>query len=296
MQQHEIQFREFMAACGVVTEAVIPDDGTLCRFHVQGDKPGTRNGWAVLFGEGVPAGCFGHWRTGVHRTWSAKRPHQMTPEERQQQKANLQRARAKRERQQRERYQWASQRAMRLWINAVPADPGHAYLNSKSIQPHLARQLGSSLVMLLQDISGNPWSLQFIAENGEKRLLAGGRKKGCFILVGNPEHPERVRICEGFATGATLAEQDSAALVLAAVDASNLVTVALAVRQKWPRAELLICGDDDRLTAGNPGVSKASEAAYQSQAMLELPQWPPGAPLHLTDFNDLACWLRQEVA
>ena len=101
----------------------------------------------------------------------------------------------------------------------------------------------------------------------------------------------RIILCEGWATGSSLAEDEPAALVLAAIDAGNLEPVALAARLRWPNAEQVIAGDDDRLTTGNPGATKAKVAAIASGALLALPQWPKDAPTHLTDFNDLAVWL-----
>ena len=80
-------------------------------------------------------------------------------------------------------------------------------------------------------------------------------------------------------------------LVLAAINAGNLELVALAAGCRWPSAELVIAGNDDRLTAGGPGATKAKAAAIVSGALLALPQWPEGAPKHLNDFNDLAVWI-----
>jgi putative DNA primase/helicase len=79
--------------------------------------------------------------------------------------------------------------------------------------------------------------------------------------------------------------------VLAALNAGNLKPVAVACRQHWPSAEIIIAGDDDRQTNGNPGATKAREAAIAAGAELALPQWPEGAPENLSDFNDLAVWL-----
>jgi len=124
------------------------------------------------------------------------------------------------------------------------------------------------------DLTGRLTNLQFIVTDGRKRLLSGGRKRGCFIPVaGDMENPARVIICEGWATGCTLTEDEPAVLVLAAIDAGNLGPVALAVCRHWPSAGLVIAGDDDRLTAGNPGATKAKAAAIASGALLALPQW-----------------------
>nr|VFJ67451.1 MAG: putative DNA primase/helicase [Candidatus Kentron sp. FM]VFJ69182.1 MAG: putative DNA primase/helicase [Candidatus Kentron sp. FM]VFK17966.1 MAG: putative DNA primase/helicase [Candidatus Kentron sp. FM] len=99
-------------------------------------------------------------------------------------------------------------------------------------------------------------------------------------------------ICEGWATGCTLAEDEPEALVLAAIDAGNLKAVAMEARHHWPSVERVIAGDDDRQTPGNPGATKARAAAIASGAVLAFPQWPEGAPDTLTDFNDLVQWAR----
>jgi putative DNA primase/helicase len=188
--------------------------------------------------------------------------------------------------------QTAARRAAAILNAATPAQADHPYLVRKRIQPHGARIHKGALTLPVMDFTGNLASLQFIATDGGKLLLSGGRKRGCFIPVaGDIANPTRVIVCEGWATGCTLAEDEPTVLVLAAIDAGNLEPVALAARRRWPSAELVIAGDDDRLTAGNPGATKAKTAAIASGALLALPQWPEDAPDHLTDFNDLAVWL-----
>lgn len=99
-------------------------------------------------------------------------------------------------------------------------------------------------------------------------------------------------ICEGWATGRTLAEKMPNCLVLAAIDAGNLAAVAKATRQAWPTLEVVICGDDDRQTKGNPGKTAARAAADAANCRFALPKFPHDAPQHLSDFNDLASWQR----
>ena len=293
------QFRQTMADAGVIPDRPIEPDGTLHRFHVEGDKAGSLNGWAVLHGDGVPAGCFGSWKTGLFQTWSAKDRRNMSPGERASQKARFDRAKAMREQERTQRQARASKRAVALWGAALPAFFDHPYLVAKQVRSHHVRQLGESLLLPLRDFDGHLCSLQFIARDGAKKLLSGGRKRGCFIPVDGPQRSSdasRVLICEGWATGATLAESEPEALVLAAVDAGNLKPVTLAARKRWPDVDLIVCGDDDRKTPGNPGVVAALEAAKAAGAKLALPQWPVSAPLCLSDFNDLANWMRETVA
>ncbi|MFJ7316837.1 topoisomerase, partial [Pseudomonas sp. NPDC098747] len=71
----------------------------------------------------------------------------------------------------------------------------------------------------------------------------------------------------------------------------NLRPVALALRGAVGEAQqLLIAGDDDRLTEGNPGWKAANAAALAADCLVGFPQWPADAPDHLTDFNDLHNW------
>ena len=46
-------------------------DGTLHRFHVEGDKPNSKNGWYILFTGTIPMGVFGCWRRGIQQQWRA---------------------------------------------------------------------------------------------------------------------------------------------------------------------------------------------------------------------------------
>ena len=122
-------------------------------------------------------------------------------------------------------------------------------------------------------------------------MLAGGSKKSHFILVAGSLPAACIVVAEGFATAMTAATQFPGAAVLAAIDAGNLEPVALAIRAKFPAAEIVICADDDRLTPGNPGMTKARAAAGAVHGKLVRPIWPSGAPESLSDLNDLALFL-----
>ena len=51
---------------------------------------------------------------------------------------------------------------------------------------------------------------------------------------------------------------------------------------------LIICADDDAGTAGNPGLTKATEAAQAVNGLLAVPDFGADRPDGATDFNDLA--------
>ena len=283
-------FRAAIHAAGMEPPHVI-EPGRLHRFPGSGKQDSNRAGWCLLFDD-QQGGCFGDWSSDLFETWQAKhrRPQSSVEQNSFARKAGAARRQAEAERQTLQTI--AENRAAAIWNAARPVPSDHPYLIRKRIQPHDAMLHKGALTLPVMDFACRLTSLQFIATDGGKLLLKGGRKRGCFIPVaGNTENPTRIIICEGWATGCTLSEDEPAALVLAAIDAGNLKPVALSARRHWPSAELLIAGDDDRLTAGNPGVTKATIAAIASGALLALPQWPTDAPEHLTDFNDLAVWL-----
>ncbi len=267
------------------------EPGKLYRFPGAGKKPSNRAGWCLLFDDGL-GGCFGDWSTGISESWQAKRDRPFSQTERAAfaQRVEVAKAQAKEERQAKQNS--AAIRAHAIWEAATAAPGNYPYLTRKTIQAHGARLHKRVLALPVVDIGGNITSLQFIALDGTKKLLSGGRKQGCFIPVsGDIQKASKIIICEGWATGCTLAEDEPFVTVLAAIDAGNLERVALAVRHHCPSIELVIAGDDDRVTSGNPGATKARAAAVAADALLALPQWPKDAPETLTDFNDLAVWL-----
>lgn len=288
-------FRQVLGDAGLpaAPETNFICDGMLHRFRVESDKKGSRNGWYVLHLDGVPAGSFGSWRAGIAENWCIKGHDQLSEAERRQLRERMEQAKAARLSKLKQRQATAAHRAQKMWKVAKPAAPDHPYFITKQVKPFRARQIDAALVLDIRDIKGELSSLQFIQPDGSKKLMAGGAKQERFIPVTANSNPETVLICEGWATGATLAESQPAAMVVAAIDAGNLPAVAVAVRQRWPACDLIICGDDDRNTEGNPGAAAAKKAAELSAARLALPEWPEGSPDNLSDFNDLATWLNE---
>lgn len=283
-------FRDAMRAVGLSSPDAI-EPGKLIRFPGIRKRQSNKAGWCLMFEDGL-GGCFGDWSSGINETWQATRRKPCTRAERRGFMRQVEEARKRADSARRALQAEAAGRAAAIWLKAPPAPANHPYLTGKRIHPHGARLWRGALTLPVVDFSGSIASLQFITANGRKKLLSCGRKRGCFIPVaGDGAHPVRIIICEGWATGCTLAEDEPLALVLAAIDAGNLESVALNARTRWPEAELIIAGDDDRLTVGNPGATKSRIAALASGALLALPPWPTNAPHDLTDFNDLAVWM-----
>ncbi|MDV7214211.1 toprim domain-containing protein, partial [Azotobacter beijerinckii] len=135
----------------------------------------------------------------------------------------------------------------------------HPYLSRKGVKPHNARQLGSVLLIPLYH-AGRLVNLQRIYPDGGKRFLPGARVTGTYSPLGRLEPGQPLYICEGWATGATIHEHNGAA-VACAMNAGNLYPAGDYLRRAYPDSPLIIAGDDDRQTEGNPGRTKANHAA-----------------------------------
>lgn len=193
------------------------------------------------------------------------------------------------------RAQWeeSAATALRKWALAVPADFDHPYIVRKRIKPHHLRQLGGELLIPIY-WRGELVNLQRIKSNGRKLFLSGGRISGCYCLFGRIEPGIELFIVEGIATAATLHEQTGKP-VAAAMSAGNLLRAGLELKRLHPNLVMVVGGDDDRAKEAEGKPNSGKLAAIHAAAMLDqkyvLPAWPKGAPLHLSDFNDLAVLL-----
>jgi putative DNA primase/helicase len=265
-------------------------DGQIHRFHVPGDRTGSRNGWYVLYLDGIASGAFGSWKAGSSRTWSSRAP--ADTREVEQLRQRIEQARQQREAERQRQQQAAAERAERLWRAAGNADPAHPYLIAKGVKAHGLRQRGDELLVPLIH-AGRVVNLQRIARDGAKRFLFGGRVAGCYSPIGTIEPGGLLYVCEGWATGATLYEHTGAA-VACAMNAGNLLDAGRQLRSLYRETQFVFAGDDDRQTAaegkGNPGRTAANAAAVAVGGQVVFPVWPADAPLSMSDFNDLAAW------
>jgi putative DNA primase/helicase len=275
-------FRATMHAAGLDYAGPIYTDGKLHRVKVEGDK--SRNSWFVLHSGTPAAGAFGCWKRSIKETWCAKRRENLSAAEWQTIRQQWQLAESERQRTEAERH--AKTRKIAAWILArAKLATAHAYLDAKAVKiPSDVREHLGALVLPLRDVDGELHSLQFIGADGGKRFLTGGKIAGCFFtLADKPDSP--LVICEGYATGASIHEATSYAVVCA-MNCGNLLAVSKALREKFPTRDIIIGADNDQLTDGNPGLAKATEAAKAIGARLAVPQFND-TTTKPTDFNDL---------
>lgn len=277
------QFRAALAVRGIIPPADLLADGTIQRCDAEG-KGGKNDASYLLHLDGVPAGGFENFRDGLGwENWRADVGRTLTPAEEAANRAQIEAARREREAEKAKRREEARERAGLMWAEASSCT-SHPYLTKKGISANGARLHCENLMLSIRDTAGTLHSLQTIYPDGTKRYLSGGRKDGCYFGIGKPDGV--LCIAEGFATGASIHECTGHAVAVA-FDAGNLLPVAMALREKFPGLRLILCADDDYRTEGNPGITKAKEAAKAVGGVVAIPDFGTDRPEGATDFNDL---------
>jgi putative DNA primase/helicase len=268
------QFRDQILSAGLIPPDMIEADGKLYRFASNG-KRGDDAGWYVLHGDGIPAGVFGDWRNGFSQTWRANIGRTLTPGEEAAHRAKVEAMRREREAEEERGHADAARKAAMILQAAQPAPDDYPYLTRKGIKAHGAKVHDGLLVLPMRDASGKLWNVERIApekpsDGKDKKGLYRGRRTGCYFSIGNPKGAAAICIAEGFATGATIHEATGYPVAVA-FNAGNLGPVAKAMREKFADLPLILCADDDSRTEGNPGLTKATEAARSVGALLAIP-------------------------
>lgn len=273
------QVLDDMAQSGIVPTdpGVIQFDlPEMVRFHVAGDKRGTLNGFWRGFSDATPAGVFGSWKTGQSHNWCAKSADRLSEAEMVEVKRAVEVIRAQRAEEMAQAQGEVAQAAAERYTGLPDASAEHPYCQRKRIQPLNAKQQNTFLVLAIVDWDGAIHSLQTIAPNGRKMMLKGGAKRGHHILI-KPNSQGRLLICEGYATGCSLAQMYPDDEVIAAVDAYNMQSAARTARERFPDREIVMAADNDPV-----GIKCANRAARQINGLVLIP------PVIGSDWND---WL-----
>ena len=190
----------------------------------------------------------------------------------------------------RERQRGAIERVRAEYAAAAPCT-AHAYLAAKGVaaMPGLRVDRRGRLLVPRRDVSGRLVALQRIGPDGAKRYSAGTPTRGTLFGIGRVAPEGTVLVAEGLATGLTVHAETGHPCAVA-FDAGNLEPVARALRARHPQADLVIAGDDDLATEGNPGRTAALAAARAVGGRALLPRLCPGCAC--TDHNDAAACRR----
>jgi putative DNA primase/helicase len=282
-------FSEFARQHGVIEPkgGFVPD-GKLHRCNVVlNGRVHSSDGAYRLFDDDVPAGWLQNWCNGNGvQTWCFFKT--LTSEQKAKLAKKAEAAAQQFEADQAVRHKEATLKAEEQLAYAAPASDNHPYLVKKSVKPYgLSIDDDGWLLVPMRDVDGVVHSLQRISHAGEKLFLSGGRKRGLFFTIGAIDPDGEIYIGEGFATMANVHEAMKKPAVVA-FDCGNLLPVAKALRAKYPSAKLIFCADDDAWTDGNPGRTKAEEAAKSVGGSVALPVFAEPRKMGATDFNDLA--------
>ncbi len=196
--------------------------------------------------------------------------------------------------------------AQRLWSEAKPCE-SHPYLERKGVASYGLRvgrwervntETGeievvarNALLIPIQDRQRKIWGLQgiFVDPNSKKLYLKGCAKRGNFFAIGRPQQRDGRLVfilAEGYATAASV-HAATGHMVFVCFDVSNLFAVARELRARQPEAYIVFAADNDTQTEGNPGLTKAREAAKAIGGLVAVP--PQG------DFNDMQLAVGREA-
>lgn len=263
-----------MQAAGLLIDGA-PEIGRLVRCKVDGDTGTKKSGWYVLHelrldsGDVVQVGRYGNWKTMGSESFSITFENALSHAEREKIADKQRELRAVADAEKKQRAETAAVRAVAIW-EKLPKTGSSDYLTRKKVHAYGVRFSRGSIVVPVRNVAGELTGLQFIAADGSKKFLTGTVKAGCFHRMGCLVEGKPLCIAEGYATAATI-HRVMGWPVAVAFDAGNLSAVAVALRNKYPQQKILICADNDRFTAGNPGVTKAREAARLVGAVVAVP-------------------------
>jgi putative DNA primase/helicase len=301
------QFRDAIRAAGLMPPDVIAGDGKLHRFGSNGKRRDDA-GFYVLHLDGVPAGHFGDWRTGIASDWHADIGRNLTDAERRAHRERVAAMKAAREAEEARRHAKAADVAGALMTAASPVVDGHPYLTRKGVAPvdalrelpveDVARIIGyrpqangepltGAVLLAPVRIDDRLSTVEMIDEAGRKSALAGGAKRGGYWAACElPDDADGrcILIGEGVAT-ALSAREATGLPAVAALSAGQLESAARSICSRCPGASLVILADLTKDT-GEPD-SRAVDAARAVGAALAVPDFGPTRQESQTDFNDM---------
>lgn len=291
-----------MRSVGLVVDDI--EVGRMRRCRTDGDRE--RRGWYSFHemrlddGAHVLVGSFGVWRGAENNAqkvdiaaWlKTKKRDPLTEEQRAALKRRMEEDRKAQDRIRKAAAAKAALLAQKAW-SLMAREGDSPYLRRKGVQAHGVRfsRDGQEVIIPMLDVSGRVHGLQRIypdkSKGRDKDFWPKGlAKQGHFFHMG-PQPTTVMLVAEGYATAASLFEATGWPVAVA-WDAGNLAPVVDALSKRYKQAKFLVCADDDYLTTGNPGVSKASAAALAVDGAWLAPTFAQDrGGKKITDFNDL---------
>lgn len=245
-------------------------DGNWHRARVDGDRGGSLNLSYKIYFDDRPAGFFQDHKRGFSGTFSVASREELSPAERDRQRADWRAVQQRREDEQRQDYLKAAARAQVALQSATGDAASHPYIARKGIVPGpnsaLRVDADGNLIIPVYSGFGKIASIQTISADGEKLFMPGGQMAGSFHPI-NGTNRDRVLVTEGYATGAALNALTGHS-VACAMSSGNLEAIARKMKDAFPEREVVICADNDHGTAARLGKNPGLEAAQRAAAVL----------------------------
>lgn len=228
-------------------------------------------------GDGQPVGVVMNRYSGLIEHWRPDMPG-LTPEEAARMRAEAQARAEAQDRKVQARYELVASESQAIWDRSV--EGSHGYFDKKAVLGHGCRVVDGAVLLEysafksdegksavrrgqhyalvpIRDLDGKLWALQAIGEDGTKIFMTGGRKKGCFAVLGSEglvsELPATglVAFGEGFATLASLQERSPVKTAVVCFDAGNLEAVGKLLGERREKGEFsgivpVIAADNDQ--------------------------------------------------
>jgi putative DNA primase/helicase len=271
-------FQIAMQEAGIICKEQIIADGALHRFSPDGK--GNPDAWYVFYGM---AGAFGDWSQGIKEKWSTK-SQGLSPQQKLELQQQIDNAKKASNEERERKHTEISEQASREWQNLAECGQS-TYLTKKQVSAFGIRFGIGGIAIPLYDVNGKLWSLQKIYDDGSKRFLTGGRKKGCFHHLGALKNGESIYVVEGYSTGTSVYSATNQTTVIA-FDAGNIDPVIGELNAKYPNSSITIAADNDQWKEYNTGKEAAEAAAKKWNCNVALPHFKD-CTTHPTDFNDL---------
>jgi phage/plasmid primase-like uncharacterized protein/RecA-family ATPase len=282
------QFRDFALSKGItLPDTINIDTPNIQTFKIDGKDKGRYK----LHSDGIPAG-FLQDHSGEKYNWTYDNPNYKPPvltKEQRDQQAKAKQAKAElNAKQQADNHAAAAEKAAFIWQKSTPLTDtqNHEYLINKGIKGVYSIRVndydGKTSLVIPVGKDGKISTLQFINADGSKRLLPNGKKSGCYSILNKRINPKVIAIAEGYATIASILDnpysQKIGYMGVMAIDAGNLEQVAIAMRELYPQAAIILFGDKG--DKDGKGEKLAHAAAVACNGYCVLP------PIEKGDFND----------
>jgi putative DNA primase/helicase len=158
----ERDFVDALAAAGLAAfgNFTIRADGRFHRYRLYDDRPGRKNGWAILYDGAAPRGFGGDWKSDRELSWIALEAHGKPVE-----RDAYDKARQRHADEQQATWARAQMRARGIWTRLAAARADHPHLAKKQVAPGPCRlTCNGRLVVPVYDANSDDLiSLQYIA-------------------------------------------------------------------------------------------------------------------------------------